>query len=205
MAWREKAIKIMAGTGAYICPFEHIHITAASPAPFQHPEHNAWSDKEKNDYTVAWIEAMNCTCSDKCAASSEAVLKAEKPTPEWPSNPFPMIFDSMQLHSSCGIFLLLDPTGSVSRIRNCISRALQHEALSTGKVAGLLARSGFKIPSIIHCTVMRLAVARADGMTDDELEARWEKAASEWTPTKVLARRMTLVQEHVAYSLAPIV
>jgi hypothetical protein len=199
MAWREKAIKIMAGTGAYIYPFEHIHVTAASPAPFQHPEHSAWSETEKTDYAIAWIEALKACCASYAAPSTENISNAEQDSSQWPPQPFPLIFDSMELHSSCGIFLLLDPTGSVSGIRSCISRALKHEALSTGKGPGLLAQSGFKIPNIIHCTVMRLAVDRADGMTEEELEARWERAASEWTPTKVLAGRMILVQEHVAY------
>jgi hypothetical protein len=198
MAWREKAIEIMAGTGAYIYPFEHIHVTVASPAPFQHPEHNTWSDAEKMEYTNAWIEALNSNCSANVSLA-EGSFNAERTAAEWPTHPFPMIFHSMELHSSCGVFLLLDPTGSVPRIRRCITRALEHEALSTGKAPELLARSGFKIPSIIHCTVMRLAVDRDVGMTDDELEAKWDRAASEWTPTTVHADRMILIQERVAY------
>jgi hypothetical protein len=159
----------------YIYPFEHIHVTAASPAPFQHPEHSAWSETEKTDYAIAWIEALKAFCTFYAAPSTENISNAEQDSSQWPPQPFPLIFDSMKLHSSCGIFLLLDPTGSVSRIRSCISRALKHEALSTGTAPGLLAQSGFKIPDTIHCTVMRLAVDRADGMTEEELEARWER------------------------------
>lgn len=184
LVWKEKAEQIMVGTGAYFSPFEHIHVTASSPAPFRHPGHSNWTDADRSCFTDAWIEALRDNCS---------VLNDE-----WPKRPFPLVFERLELHGNCGIVLLEDPTNSVSRIRQCVSRCPQHPALCAEKMKMLVAQSGFRSPSIIHCTVMRLTGEYMEDF-DSELEARWARVAREWTRCVVTAQRMTFVKEIVAY------
>ena len=186
LLWRDRAMEIMEGTGAYITPFEYLHVTAASPAPFRCSGHTSWTESEKQDFTSAWIEALNDNCT------------AKEPTSEWPRRPFQLILNRLELHSSCGIILLDDPTDSVSNIRKCVAKCQNHRALSTDRAKGLFEHSGFKTPSFIHCTVMRLAGDSA-AFSPEAVEAKWAKAASVWKSAVVNADRMTLLQERVAY------
>lgn len=183
LEWREKAERIMKGTGAYVLPFEHIHVTASSPAPFRHHGHRMWTEVEKKSFAQAWIEALR----DNSSTFND-----------WPKRPFPLVLEKLVLHSSCAVVLLEDPTDSVSKIRECVARCLQHPLLATERMAELVSESGFKTPNIIHCTVMRLTGNYTQDF-DTEIEERWARAAAEWTRTVVTARSMTLVEEIVAY------
>jgi hypothetical protein len=184
-AWVAAAEVAMAGTGAYFYPFDHVHVTAASPAPFTHAPLSGWTGEERATYT----------------AGVQGALTAATASPDWPVAPFPLVAGvQWALHASCGIMLLEDPTGAVPRLRAAL-RAATHESWVEGSpLAALHARSGDKAPNIVHSSVMRFAAPREAGMSDEEVEARWAAAVAAWpAPLTFLAREATLIEENVAF------
>jgi hypothetical protein len=188
--WYNVASPILHGTGAYLYPFEHTHITASSPAPFTNPSLTSFTIAEREEYASAWLVALKATC---CAKNSVGI--------DWPDAPFPLVFETLELKENCAIFIFRDETGGVAKIRKAITAASCHPIFSIGgRPAELLARSGFKTPNIIHSSIMRFAAPRAEGITDQDISERWANAAALWPgPITVMAEKMTFIIEAVAY------
>lgn len=187
--WLAAATPLLVGTGAYLYPFEYTHVTASSPAPFTNPTLATWTQAERAEYRDAWLIALSATC---CASNAAGVA--------WPDAPFPLVFETLELKDNCAIFVFRDETGGVAKIRGAVAAAAHHPALTSGRPAELLARSGFKTPNIVHSSIMRFAVPRAEGVTDDDVAERWAKAAKLWPgPVTVMSEKMTFITEAVAY------
>lgn len=187
--WLKVASPILEGTGAYLYPFEHTHVTASSPAPFTNPSLTSFTIAEREEYANAWLIALKATC---CANNSAGVI--------WPNAPFPLVFETLELKENCAIFIFRDETGGVAKIRKAVAAASCHPIFTTGRPADLLARSGFKTPNIVHSSIMRFAAPRGEGITDQDISERWGKAAALWPgPVTVMAEKMTFIIEAVAY------
>lgn len=185
--WVADATPHLEGTGAYLYPFEHTHVTAASPAPFTHGPLASWSEAERAELAGLWLIALRETCVPGNAAGVD-----------WPSAPFPLIFEKLELKSNCGIFMVDDPTGGVAKIRRAVSAAAKHRVFATPRGADLLARGGFKTPNIVHSSVMRFT--SPSSLSDAEIEERWARAAACWPgPVTVLADAMTFIIEFIPY------
>ena len=173
-AWREVALRELAGTGALIYPFDALHITIATPAPSLHAGHAAWSAEERALYTRAWTSALEAR---PCAPS--------RPT-------FPLVMRPALRLSPVGTVALQwdDPTGEVARMRECAREAA---AALPPRLQGMLAAAGFKAPSagFVHTTLLRLAEPRREGVTDADIDEAWGRAARAWE--RMVAQRIELV------------
>jgi len=189
-AWAAAARRELEGTGAYVYPFDYVHVTVASPAPFTHGPLAEWTAEERGAYTAAVTQAL------AAAAAGDA---------RWPRAPFELAPARLELHATCGVLMWDDSAagGGVGALRACVDAARAHAALAPGtRAGGLRARSGDKqpAPGFVHSTVMRFAGARAPGVTDAHVEAAWARAAAAW-PAAARARceALVLVREVVAY------
>lgn len=184
--WAEAATAVMAGTGAYFYPLEYTHVTASSPAPFTFAPLAGWSEDDRAFYAAAWLTALRDTCAPGA--------------PGWPSAPFPLVFETLELKDNCAIFAVRDDTGGVAAVRAAVAAATRHRALATGRGAELLARANWKTPNIVHSSVMRFAAPRAADVTEDDVREKWARAAALWPgPVTVNAEAMTFIIEAVAY------
>ena len=185
--WITDATPHLEGTGAYLYPFEHTHVTAASPAPFTHGPLASWTEAERAELAGLWLIALRETCVSGNAAGVA-----------WPSEPFPLIFEKLELKANCGIFMVGDPTGGVAKIRAAVAAAAKHRVFATQRGAELLTRAGFKTPNIVHSSIMRFVTQSS--LSDDEIEERWRRAAACWPgPVTVMAEAMTYIIEFVPY------
>lgn len=180
--------------GVYIYPFHCLHITVASLVPFSsnavtNPEHRA-------ALTTAWIQALRDTCV---------------PANGFPDAPGTLVFERPTLERAAAIFRVSDPSRIVERVRACVKMAYDtHPALRALDLpVGPLPASDFRMPSIIHTSLMRFvkragvdpgtAGTPASGMTDAEIRAAFEAAAQAWEPVPVPVTRITVVLEGVPY------
>ena len=168
---------------AYLYHHDFTHVTAAAPAPFTNAALASWTEAERADFAARWLDALRDTCRPGA--------------PGWPAAPFPLVFAALELHDSCAIVRVEDPTGGVAAVRACFMAAARHPRLADSAGAALLARSGYRHPAIVHSTVMRFVAP--PGVLDAEVEARWARAAAAWRPVTVMAREMTYLVEGVAY------
>ena len=162
-AWREAAALELQGTGAYLYPFEALHVTVSNPAPSTHAGHAGWGAEERALYARAWASAL---AARPCAPARAA---------------FPLLLRAAPrlAPSGAAILLLDDPTGEVEGLRECMRRAA---AALPPRVQALLGAAGFRAPARghVHATLARLALPRAEGMGDAEVEERWARAARAW-------------------------
>ena len=183
--WAAAAAEALRATGA--CYFYHAdftHVTAAAPAPFTNASLAAWTEAERADFAERWRDALEDTI--------------RSPGSGWPAAPFPLTFAALELHDSCAIVKVEDPTGGVAAVRRVFAAAAKHPRLADGGAgAALLARSGYKTPQIVHSTVMRIVAPPS--MPDAEFEARWAAVAATWVPVTVTARECAYLVEGVAY------
>ena len=180
-AWKALAAPLLAATGAYLYDTPYLHVTASSPAPFTHAPLASWSEAERTRYERAWGAALAAVCTRAAC-------------PQWPAAPFPLIFRELQLHASCAIFLVEDPTGAVGAIRECVAAAA---ALVQGTEGELLGRSGWKSPKIVHSTIMRIVAPTEPGV----MQAAWAEAAARWPQegVTITCKEMVYLREVVAY------
>jgi len=189
--WRAQAQRVLQGTGSFVYPFSALHISVSTPAPFPHAGHSSWNPNEREQYRAAWVAALS------------------EPTSCRRSEPFLLRFKSLRFSpDGTAIVLWDDATGAIAEIRKCVAeRVLTHPALTDTRIASLLKSSGLKTPSIIHSTILRLALPRDQGMSEQELVALWDKAASLWPsrPLSITSSSMFLVMgnEVVTLSTAP--
>lgn len=188
-AWAARARELLAGTGAYVYPYDFVHVTVASPAPFTHAPLASWSAEERAAYAAAVAGAL------RSVAAADA---------RWPVAPFDLVPARLELHASCGVLMFDDPAGGVEALRRCVDAARADARLAPGtRAGGLRARSGDKQPAsgFVHSTVMRLARERAPGVTDEDVAAAWARAAAAWPWGGARARcdELVLVEEVVAY------
>lgn len=179
----------LAPAGVYVYPFHCLHITVASLVPFSS---NAVTDSaHRAALTAAWISALADTCTTENG---------------FPDAPFELVYGRPTLERAAAIFRIDDTSGSVARIRACVRRAFDtHPALrALAGPDGPLAASDFRIPNIVHTSIMRF-VRRPRGdepvaaMSDDEIRAAFEAAAAAWEPVVVRVGRITIVREDVPY------
>jgi hypothetical protein len=161
--WREAAALELQGTGAYLYPFEALHVTVSNPAPSTHAGHAGWGAEERALYARAWVSAL---AARPCAPARAA---------------FPLLLRAAPrlAPSGAAVLLLDDPTGDVEGLRECMRRAA---AALPPRVQALLGAAGFRAPGRghVHATLARLALPRAEGMSDAEVEERWARAARAW-------------------------
>lgn len=180
-AWKDTITPLLSGTGAYAYDPAYLHVTASSPAPFTHAPLVDWTEDEKATYTTHWHSALRKTC----------VVGGH---PSWPSEPFPLTFKTLELHASCAIFMVDDPTQGLRRIREAVAGAA--ELVAAGPAGPLLAKSGWKSPKIVHSTIMRLVTPPEQGA--NVVEA-WGRAAQEWKEVTIMCHQMTFLKEIVPF------
>ena len=163
---------------AYVYPYEALHITVAPPAPFI--ENTLNSLDERNALEQAWLRLM------KIEVASNT---------RWPKAPFPLIYDSLRVDKTAGIFLVSDPTSSVEAVRECIdvvARKVEEE------VPTLFNRSFYRRPSIVHTTFLRWIEVPADDVME-----RWAKCAQKWESQEIWTHALTYVRETTVYQHGP--
>jgi hypothetical protein len=162
-AWRSVATRELSGTGALVYPFRSLHVTVSTPAPSLARGHAGWSEAQRTLYRSAWVGALT---QSPCVSRQRG-------------GAFPLVMRGLKLLPAPGTAILLfdDPAGQVEELRRCMAaraRQLPQAALALVEGAGFAApRAGF-----VHATVMRLALPRAEGVTDSDIEARWARAAA---------------------------
>ena len=185
-AWVSQAAPLLSPFGCYLYDTQFLHVTASSPAPFTNGASlSTWVEEEKARYSAAWLGALQAACKPSSGGAEG----------RWPRAPFPLVFKTLRLDSSCAIFLVEDPTGSVAAIRECVAVAAQ---VVEQREPELFARSGWKTPKIIHSTVMRIVELNADA---GPLQNAWAQAAALWPAegVTILCKEMTFLKEVVAY------
>jgi hypothetical protein len=180
-AFHARAVSALSGTGAYVYPFEYLHITAASPAPFTHTTLSPETDPEE---VGAFEAAVLRVLREQCVPGRDG----------FPSQPFPLIYENPRLEAAAGFFLVTDPTGGVARVRKAIRRCLDSPDL-----APYLDKAQPRVPGIVHSTFIRFAAPPDEGVTDEDVAARFEELAKTWEPVTVLADALVLVREIVPY------
>jgi len=173
----------------YVYPFEHLHITAASPAPFTHT--TLATAEARAAFEAAYVAAARETCSAAVAGSEG----------EWPAAPFEVLVGAeLRLDAACGILLCGDAAGAVPRVRRRLAACMRHAAVAAlGEAAA--AAAAFKHPSIVHMSFLRFlrapgaAAAAAGG--DAAVRAAFARAAARaWpAPVAVRADALYLVRE----------
>jgi len=166
----------------YVYPWQHIHITAASPTPFTHC---TLSLEERARFETAFLEAV----VDECV-----------PSKGFPDTPFPIIFgESIRLDKICGIFLCGDPTGSVDKIRACLRACMTHPSvLALGP--DVIARAAFKHPGIVHSSFVRFLGDPESTISDDDIAERFQRAVQKsWSPVTIYADALQIVREVRCY------
>ena len=132
-----------AAEAAYVYPFEHLHVTAASPAPFTATTLAA-EGGERAAFEAAFLAAMK----DECV-----------PARGWPDAPFEVLVGAeVRLDPACGIMLCGDATGAVPRIRRCLAACMAHPAVAALGGGATAARAAFKHPNIGHMSFLRFLV-----------------------------------------------
>lgn len=188
--WRATAELELEGTGAFVYPWEALHVTAMTPAPFPAEEKRAdWTENDREILTATWANIMHASQHDSA---------------RWPEKPVELIFTTPRLIRGVGILQVIDQTGAVGKVREALSRAAKPSEMwgYAGRSNTLRESSGEKTPSIVHSTVMRLASPRAPGMTDAEITARFGRAAAAWPgPIPVAAKGLWLVEGNELASL----
>lgn len=188
--WRVTAERELEGTGAFVYPWEALHVTAMTPAPFPADEKRAdWTDSDREILTATWANIMHASQHDSA---------------RWPEKPVELIFSTPRLIRGVGILQVIDQAGAVGKVREALARAAKPAEMwgYAGRANTLREVSGEKTPSIVHSTVMRLASARAPGMTDAEITARFGRAAAAWPgPIPVAAKGLWLVEGNELASL----
>ena len=167
---------------AYVYPWQHIHITAASPTPFTHC---TLSVEERVLFETAFLEAV----VDECI-----------PSKGFPDKPFPIVFgETVRLDKICGIFICGDPTGSVDKIRACLRACMTHPSvLALGP--DVIARAAFKHPGIVHSSFVRFLGEPDSTITDDEITERFQRAVKKsWRPVTIYADALQIVREVRCY------
>jgi hypothetical protein len=163
----------LAPAAGYVYPFAHLHVTAASPAPFTHATLDA---SDAAEYEAAFLAAL-----------------AEEAVPGrggFPDAPFPLIYGRPRLDAAAGIFVVDDPTGAMPRVRAAIARAAARP-----EVAKFAARAAMRTPGIVHCSFVRFGAPPAEGFSDDDIAAAFDAAAAAWEPVTIVARELLLVRE----------
>jgi hypothetical protein len=200
---RQALLAALERAGAYVYPFDFLHVTVASPVPFT--AGSIVDEREQRRLELAWLQAMRDCCV---------------PQAGFPAEPFPLTFARVRLDRAAAIFEVEDPTGAIARCRAIVRQCLQHAALtdaaavvsadgcsggSPDAAAGgdpvpvLVARSGFKIPNIIHSTFLRFAAPADAGVSDADVEAAFAGVAAQWAPVTVMCDRLLLVREAAPY------
>jgi hypothetical protein len=192
-SWYMGAVGELKGTGAYLYPFNALHVTVSTPAPFPHPGHATWGAREREAYREAWQAVLTEPSPCSAPAPFQLRVKALRFSPD-----------------GTAIILWEDPSGAMGEVRKCIAaRVASHPAWEASPMAqGLLPTSGLKTPSIIHSTILRLALPRDPGMSDRDLEAKWDRAAALWPTSKTLtvtssALFLVMGNEAVTLQVAP--
>jgi len=190
--------RVLFDAGAYFYPDWSLHLTLASPAPFTNTM--LADDVSRDAYADIWARALRGVAEGRKAG-------------EWPVGPFPLVIERLVLDKAAAIMLYSDPTGAVTQLRDSIKRIAAEHPLFTGAAGSgagpggagtpsggeLLARSGFKVPGIIHSTVMRFKHDIAPGQEADAVRAAFDALAARWVPITVQADAMLLVHERVPY------
>lgn len=162
--------------GAYVYPYEYLHVTACSPAPFTHTTIKT-GDTETSIYEEAFLKGMR----EECVPGKN----------DFPSAPFPLIYKKPRLESAAAIFDVEDPTHALPRIRTALSRVAQHPDMVPYTTAAAM-----RTPGIVHCTFIRFFSSPQDpSITDDEILARFQKLADQWEPVTIMADALWLVKE----------
>jgi hypothetical protein len=188
-AWRDAASAEMAGTGAYIYPFDALHITVSTPAPSTHRGHAAWAPAERALYSRAWVSALAARPCAPTRASYPLVLRAAGVGGSGGSSGGSSL-RLAQHPAGAAIMLLDDPTGEIEGLRECMRAAA---AALPPRVQAMLGAAGFKAPAggLVHATIMRLALPRSAGVSDADVEERWGRAARAWD--RLVAPRVDLI------------
>jgi len=167
-AWRAAAARELgAGAGALLYPFAALHVTATTPSPFTaDAARGAWRAEDRAAFAAAWAGVL---------------ARARARGAPWPAAKFPLVFSAPRLaRGGAGVIDVGDPTGGVAALRAALAAAAAGDGALGAIPRALRATAGEKTPSIVHATVMRLALPRAPGLSDAELEARWARAAAAW-------------------------
>jgi hypothetical protein len=190
--------RVLLDAGAYFYPDWSLHLTLASPAPFTN---TMLADADSQAaYADVWARALS-------------EVSQTRKDGEWPAGPFPLVIERLLLDKAAGIMLYSDPTGAVTQLRDTIKRIAAEHPLFSGTAGSkanpvgagtpsggeLLARSGFKVPGIIHSTVLRFKRDIAPGPEADAVRAAFDALAARWAPVTVQAEAVLLVHERVPY------
>ena len=186
----------------YVYPFEHLHVTAASPAPFTHTTLAAAPAAAEAAAEGGGGGGSGGGGADERAAFEAAYLAAARdecvPAKGWPAAPFEVLVGAeLRLDAACGILLCGDAAGAVPRVRRCLAACMQHPAVAAlGE--GVARRAAFKHPNIVHMSFLRFVgdPAAAEG-GDAAIRAAFARAvARAWpTPVRVLADAAYIVRE----------
>lgn len=181
-AWRAVAERELAGTGAFVYPWNALHVTGATPTPFTAEPLRAaaaWTPADEEEYLKTWRSIL------RRAASSSS----------WPASSFPLTFSAPRFSRGSGIIDVGDPSGGVAALRASIADAAAAEAaLASPQMRRLRDSSGEKTPNIVHSTVVRLVSTREAHISDEDLEERFTRAAKVWPGTvSVVAKAAHLV------------
>lgn len=184
---RRDLCSALEGSGAYVYPYEYLHITMSSVAPFTHTR---LQEPGRTALEHAW---------------ADAVLSHVVHHPAWPRAPFPLIYHSLKLEQTAAFFMVQDPTGAVGRIREIIK-----EVAALPSIAAYAAEAQHKTPGIIHSTIMRFTRRPSDApeqqsgptgasMSDEEVKAKFEAVACTWQPVTIMADALLFIRERVPY------
>lgn len=191
----EQLSKSIEGSGAYVYPYEYLHITASSPAPFTH---TTISGAEQIEFESAILQAMRDECIPTSALglqpTDDSTASACRGYSAWPSSQFPLIYENPRLESAAGIFFVTDPEKGVERVRQCLKRVYEHPA-----VAAWASKAQWRTPGIVHSTFLRFGSAPDPDITDDDIASRFQDAAKTWSPVTVVADSLVLVREIKPY------
>ena len=161
---------------AYVYPYEFLHVTACSPAPFTHTTIK-YGDKDTELYEQAFIKGMQ----QECVPGKN----------DFPSEPFPLIYKKPRLETAAAIFEVEDPTNALPRIRAALTRAGQHPDVLPYTTAAAM-----RTPGIVHCTFIRFhSLPTDETITDDDIAKKFKKIADTWEPVTIMADSLWLVKE----------
>ncbi|KAI9022465.1 hypothetical protein DFJ74DRAFT_91985 [Hyaloraphidium curvatum] len=186
-AYRKLVTELEAALPSFVhlYPDHAMHITAASPVPFTV---NSLEDLgEREVIQDAWTRAF-----------AEYIPRH----PDWPREPFEIVFVRPVLDPAAGYFWAEDASGSVTRLRKVIGDA-QRDFIPRcqGMSPETLAKAAFKIPQIIHSTFLRFGSAVASSpLSGDDIRMWFEEAAARaWTPCSIRVDDVRLVLETEPY------
>ena len=161
--------------GGYVYPAYTLHVTAASCSPFTH---SRVRPHDRPALRKAWNRALS-----------------DFP----PLAPFELTLMRPKLEHAAALFELTDPTGGVAALRGLFRDAFErHPALrELGSVVD--DDSAFRIPGIVHSTILRVVAPPVGGITPEEVRRRFDIIAATWKPLKLRVSSVILVEEVVPY------